>query len=200
MTAIEKTTFDDLLREERPFEPPPEFRAGANIQDDAIYESAFANPVKYWEEQARELEWFEPWQQALDWQPPHVRWFVGGKMNITVSCLDRHLKSALRNKAAFIWEGEDGHIHTLTYQQLHHQVCVFANALKRLGVEKGDRVAIYLPLMLEAVISMLACARIGAVHTVVFGGFSPDSLADRINDCRCKVLITADGGWRRGLL
>lgn len=194
----EVSVFDDLLREERSFEAPPAFRQGAVIQDESIFERARANPVAYWEEQARELTWLQPWHTAMEWNPPHVKWFVGGKINITVNCLDRHLKTARRNKAALIWEGEDGDIHTLTYMQLFQKVCVFANSLKRLGIEKGDRIAIYMPMMEEAVIAMLACARIGAVHTVIFGGFSPDSLADRINDCRCKLLITADGGWRRG--
>jgi len=190
--------FDDLLHEERTFPPPESFRQHAIIHDVSIYERARKDPVAYWESEARELEWMKPWTQAMVWNPPHVQWFVGGKMNITVNCLDRHLKTARRNKAALIWEGEDSDIHTLTYHQLHQKVCIFANALKRLGIEKGDRVAIYLPMMEEAIISMLACARIGAIHSVVFGGFSPDSLADRINDAKCKLLITADGGWRRG--
>ena len=134
----------------------------------------------------------------LDWNPPDAKWFVGGKINISANCLDRHVRTARRNKAAFIWEGEPGDRRTLTYFDLYRQVCQFANVLKSLGVKKGDRVALYLPLIPELAIAMLACARIGAVHSVVFGGFSAESLRDRINDSSCKVLVTADGGWRRG--
>ena len=134
----------------------------------------------------------------LDWNAPDAKWFVGGKLNVSANCLDRHVRTARRNKAAFIWEGEPGDRRTLTYFDLYRQVCQFANVLKSLGVKKGDRVALYLPLIPELAIAMLACARIGAVHSVVFGGFSAESLRDRINDSQCKVLVTADGGWRRG--
>ena len=140
----------------------------------------------------------EPWTKVLDWQPPHAKWFVGGTLNVSVNCLDRHTRTARRNKAALIWEGEPGERRTLTYQDLHREVRQFANVLKSLGVKKGDRVAIYMPLVPELAIAMLACARIGAVHSVVFGGFSAEALRDRINDSQCSVLVTADGGYRRG--
>jgi acetyl-CoA synthetase len=189
---------DDLLREERTFPPPAEFRARAVVSDDSLYAEAERDPEAFWARFAAELEWSRPWDQILDWQPPHAKWFVGGKINASVNCLDRHLRGARRNKAALIWEGEPGDRRTLTYFDLFRQVSTFANVLKSLGVGKGDRVAIYLPLIPELAISMLACARIGAVHSVVFGGFSAESLRDRINDSACRLLITADGSHRRG--
>jgi acetyl-CoA synthetase len=192
--------FDDLLHEQRAFPPSDDFRQAAVLSDASIYEKARSDPEAYWAERAGKLDWFQPWERVMNWQPPRVRWFEGGKLNITHNCLDRHLKSARRNKAAIIWEGETGEERTVTYQQLHREVCGFANALKGLGVQKGDRVAIYMPMMVEAAVAMLACARIGAIHNVVFGGFSAESLADRINDSQCKVVITSDGGWRRGTI
>jgi acetyl-CoA synthetase len=192
------TDIDVLLQENRKFEPPPEFRRSANVSSADIYEKAARDPQKFWAEQARELEWIKPWTQVLDWKPPHAKWFVGGKLNVAANCIDRHLKGPRRNKAALIWEGEPGDERTMTYADLHREVCMFANVLKKLGVRKGDRVAIYLPLIPEAAVAMLACARIGAIHSVVFGGFSPESLRDRINDAKAKILITADGGYRRG--
>lgn len=162
--------------------------------------SAAADPEAYWAHWAAELEWMEPWTQVLDWQPPHARWFVGGKLNASVNCVDRHVRGPSRNTAAIIWEGEPGDRRVLTYWDLYREVNRFANALKGLGVVKGDRVAIYMPMIPELVIAVLACARIGAVHMVVFGGFSAEALADRINDGEAKVLVTADGGWRRGQL
>jgi len=188
----------DLLREDRAFPPPPEFRAAAVAHDEAIYAEAERDPEAFWARQASELEWMTPWTKVLDWNPPHAKWFVGGKLNASVNCLDRHLRGPRRNKAALIWEGEPGDRRTLTYFELHRQVCAFANVLKSLGVRKGDRVALYLPLIPELAIAMLACARIGAVHSVVFGGFSAESLRDRINDAQAKLLVTADGGYRRG--
>ncbi len=198
MTMSSAAVFDDLLHEEREFPPSPEFAKTAHISDLSFYEEANKDPLKFWEGVAKELEWFSPWKEIMSWNPPDVKWFVGGKINITHNCLDRHLKTATRNKAALIWEGENFEVRTLTYQQLHTEVCKFSNAIKSLGVGKGDRVAIYMPMMIEAVVAMLACARIGAIHSVVFGGFSPESLSDRINDAEAKLLITADGGWRRG--
>ncbi len=159
---------------------------------------ATADPEAFWARMAEELHWFKTWDTVLKWQPPHAEWFVGGKLNISYNCLDRHLGTWRRNKAALIWEGEPGDQRTLTYQQLHSEVCKFANVLKRSGVEKGDRVALYMPLIPELAIAMLACARIGATHSVIFGGFSSNALVDRINDASCKVVVTADGGWRRG--
>ena len=189
-----------LLDEARVFEPTSEWRTNARVIDPDIYERAAADPEAFWEGWARELEWMRPWTQVLDWQPPHAKWFVGGQINASVNCLDRHVRTARRNTAALIWEGEPGDRRTLTYFDLYRQVCQFANVLKGLGVRKGDRVAIYLPLIPELAISMLACARIGAVHSVVFGGFSAEALRDRINDAECSLLITADGGFRRGQL
>jgi acetyl-CoA synthetase len=191
---------DVLLQEHRKFEPEPAFRAVANVSSPEIYERAAADPEGYWAEQAATLEWSTPWKRILDWKPPHAQWFIGGKLNASVNCVDRHIRSARRNKAALIFEGEPGDRRTLTYWDLYVAVNQFANVLKSLGVRKGDRIAIYLPLIPEVVIAMLACARIGAIHSVVFAGFSPDSVRDRINDSQCKVLITADGGYRRGAI
>jgi acetyl-CoA synthetase len=187
-----------LLREDRAFDPAPAFRDQANVRDPQVYERAARDPEAFWAGFARELEWSTPWTRVLDWNPPHAKWFVDGKINASVNCLDRHLRSARRNKAAIIWEGEPGDRRTLTYFDLHREVCQFANVLKSLGVSRGDRVAIYLPLIPELAIAMLACARIGAVHSVVFGGFSAESLRDRINDAQARLLVTADGGYRRG--
>jgi acetyl-CoA synthetase len=189
---------DVLLTEHRKFEPPPEFRDGAAISSPDVYARASRDPERYWAEQADLLEWSTPYSTVLEWTPPHAKWFTGGKLNVSVNCLDRHVRSGRRNKAALVFEGEPGDRRTLTYWDLYVAVNQFANVLKSLGVAKGDRVAIYLPLIPEAAIAMLACARIGAIHSVVFGGFSPESLRDRINDSKCKILVTADGGYRRG--
>jgi acetyl-CoA synthetase len=190
--------FDDLLQEGRTFPPPSAFKAQAVAADEGIYKEAARDPEAFWARLAGELEWSRPWTKVLDWQPPHAKWFVGGQLNASVNCIDRHLRTARRNKAAIIWEGEPGDRRTLTYFDRHREVSTFANVLKSLGTRKGDRVAIYMPLVPELAIAMLACARIGAVHSVVFGGFSAESLRDRINDAKAKVLITADGGYRRG--
>ncbi len=187
-----------LLKEDRSFSPTDEFRKASHVSDPSIYAKAAKDPEAFWAGFAKELEWIRPWSKVLEWNPPDAKWFVGGQINISANCLDRHVRTARRNKAAFIWEGEPGDRRTLTYFDLYRQVCQFANVLKKLGVKKGDRVALYLPLIPELAIAMLACARIGAVHSVVFGGFSAESLRDRINDSSCKVLVTADGGWRRG--
>jgi acetyl-CoA synthetase len=189
-----------LLKEDRSFAPSDEFRSRALVSDPGIYEKAAKDPEAFWAGFASELEWIKPWSKVLDWNPPNAKWFVDGKINVSANCLDRHVRTARRNKAAFIWEGEPGERRTLTYFDLYRQVCQFGNVLKSLGVTKGDRVALYLPLIPELAIAMLACARIGAVHSVVFGGFSAESLRDRINDSSCKVLVTADGGWRRGAI
>ncbi|MDP2321632.1 MAG: acetate--CoA ligase [Acidobacteriota bacterium] len=187
-----------LLNEHRSFPPPESFAANAVMNDPGIYARAAKDPEAFWAGFAKELDWIQPWSKVLDWNPPDAKWFVDGKINVSANCLDRHAKSWRRNKAAFIWEGEPGDRRTLTYFDLYRQVCQFANVLKKLGVQKGDRVALYMPLIPELAIAMLSCARIGAVHSVVFGGFSAESLRDRINDSACKVLVTADGGWRRG--
>jgi acetyl-CoA synthetase len=190
--------FEVLLQENRKFPPPDAFRREALIQDESVYDSAAANYESYWAERARALHWIRPWDTVLEWKPPRAKWFVGGQLNVAQNCLDRHISTPRRNKAALIWEGEPGDRRTLTYWDLYCEVRKFSNVLKSLGVKKGDRVGIYLPMIPEAAIAMLACARIGAIHSVVFGGFSPESLRDRMNDAKAKVVITADGGYRRG--
>jgi acetyl-CoA synthetase len=187
-----------LLQEDRSFPPSEEFRRQANIADPEIYARAAQDPEAFWASMAAELEWIKPWDTILKWDPPHAQWFVGGKLNASVNCVDRHIRTARRNKAALIWEGEPGDRRTLTYWDLFREVSAFANVLKGLGVKRGDRVALYMPLVPELAISMLACARIGAIHSVVFGGFSAESLRDRINDAEAVLLVTADGGYRRG--
>src|SRR3984893_5110065 len=189
---------DDLLREDRTFDPPAEFRAHAHVRDAQLYADADRDPGAFWARMAGELEWSRRWDTVLDWRPAHAEGVVGGRVNGSVSCLEWSVRGPRRNKAALIWEGEQGDRRTLTYFDLYREVSAFANALKSLGLRKGDRVAIYLPLIPELAIAMLACARIGAAHNVVFGGFSAESLRDRINDSECRLLITADGGYRRG--
>jgi acetyl-CoA synthetase len=198
MSQPPNAEFSDLLREDRAFPPPPEFTAAAHVRTAQIYADAERDPEAFWASFASELEWSKPWTQVLDWQPPHAKWFVGGALNVSVNCVDRHASGPRRNKAAIIWEGEPGDTRTLTYHDLYREVRQCANVFKSLGVRKGDRVALYMPLIPELAIAMLACARIGAVHSVVFGGFSSESLRDRINDAQCKLLVTADGGYRRG--
>ncbi|MBI4425853.1 MAG: acetate--CoA ligase [Elusimicrobia bacterium] len=195
-------TIDSLLKERRRFPPPVGFAKQARVSGEAaasrLRRLAARSPERFWETAARELVWARPWKKALVWKPPFAQWFVGGRLNLSVNCLDRHLAGPRRNKAAILWEGERGDRRTLTYQELHYEVCRFANALKSLGVKKGDRVAIYLPLIPEAAVAMLGCARIGATHSVVFGGFSADALRDRILDAEAKIVVTADGGFRKG--
>lgn len=197
------TNIESILHEARVFPPPPEFAEKAHIKSmeelEKLRAEASADPEAFWARMAdSELHWFRKWDTVLKWEPPHAQWFIGGTTNISYNCLDRHLATWRRNKAALIWEGEPGDTRTLTYLQLHTEVCRIANALRKLGIEKGDRVALYMPLIPELAISMLACARIGATHSVVFGGFSSTALVDRINDAECKLVVTADGGWRRG--
>jgi len=196
--ADKHAEFDDLLREDRVFPPSDQFRARAVVHDERVYADADRDPEGHWARLAGELEWSRPWNQVLDWQPPHAKWFVGGQLNASINCVDRHARGPRRNKAAIIWEGEPGDRRTLTYFDLQREVSKCANVLKSLGTKKGDRVALYMPLVPELAIAMLACARIGAVHSVVFGGFSAESLRDRINDAQARLLITADGGFRRG--
>ncbi|HEY0592809.1 MAG TPA: acetate--CoA ligase [Thermoanaerobaculia bacterium] len=197
MTKPHEPTIDALLDEKRSFPPSDTFRARANVSDPGIWETAAADPEAFWEGWARELDWHSPWRKVLEWNEPYAKWFVGGTLNASYNCLDRHLEKR-GDKKAIIWEGEPGDTRTLTYRELHEQVSRFANALKGLGVAKGDRVAIYLPLIPEAAIAMLACARIGAIHSVVFGGFSSEALRDRIHDAEAKVLVTSTSGYRRG--
>jgi acetyl-CoA synthetase len=192
--------FATLLKEDRQFAPDAAFRTQANWNDPAIYEQAAADPEAFWAQMAGLLDWFKPWDRILDWQLPEARWFDGATLNVCYNCVDRHVKTWRKNKAALIWEGEYGDNKTYTYQELYRSVNKCAAALKGLGVQKGDRVAIYMGMVPELVISLLACARIGAPHVVVFGGFSPQALKDRINDAGCKLLICADGAWRRGYM
>jgi acetyl-CoA synthetase len=191
-----------VLKETRVFPPSAAFVAASHVdakERDRLAEWAKTDPDAFWAEQAGSLHWFKKWSQVLDWSnAPHAKWFVRGQINASYNCLDRHLTGPRKNKAAIVFEGEPGDSRTLTYQDLHREVCKFANVLKTLGVGKGDRVTIYMPMVPEAAIAMLACARIGAVHSVVFGGFSADAVADRNNDAQSKLVITADGGWRRG--
>ncbi|MEP6847486.1 MAG: acetate--CoA ligase [Acidobacteriota bacterium] len=198
----EKIAIESILNESRVFQPPADFAAKAHLGDHAEYErlldEAAKDPVAFWAKQAESLDWFKKWDNVLEWNEPHAKWFVGGELNISYNCLDRHLTTSRRNKAALIWEGETGEIRTITYLQLHSEVSRFANVLRRLGVEKGDRVALYMPLIPALAVAMLACARIGAPHTVIFGGFSADAIRDRVNDGGCKLIVTADGGYRRG--
>jgi acetyl-CoA synthetase len=192
----------NVMTESRLFPPSAEFAANARIGSMAAYEElwqrAAKNPEKFWDELAGELHWFKPYTKVLDWKEPFARWFVGGQTNMSYNCLDVHLETDRKNKAAIIWEGEPGDSRVLTYQMLHREVSKFANVLKGLGIEPGDVVSIYMPLVPELAIAMLACARVGAVHSVIFGGFSSEAIADRNNDAQAKLQITADGGWRRG--
>ncbi|MBU6347962.1 MAG: AMP-binding protein, partial [Actinomycetales bacterium] len=191
-------TLENLLTEDRVFAPPTEFAKQANCTAD-LYLQAEQDRLGFWEQQASYLEWANPWTQTLDWSAaPVAKWFVNGKLNVAVNCVDRHVKSGHGQRVAIHFEGEPGDQRTITYQQLQDEVSRAANALASLGITAGDRVAIYLPMIPEAVISMLACARIGAVHSVVFGGFSAEALRSRIEDAGAKLVITADGGFRRG--
>ncbi|MFM9158057.1 MAG: AMP-binding protein, partial [Dolichospermum sp.] len=199
---MSQPTIESILQEKRLFPPDSDFSQNAHIKSLAdyqhLYNQAKADPQQFWAELAEnELHWFQKWDTVLDWQPPFAQWFVNGKINISYNCLDRHLTTWRKNKAALIWEGEPGDSRTLTYSQLHREVCQFANVLKQLGAKKGDRIGIYMPMIPEAAIAMLACARIGAPHSVVFGGFSAEALRDRLNDAEAKIVITADGGWRK---
>ena len=197
------TNIESVLHEERVFPPAAEFSARARVKSaeelEALRREAHDSPEAFWARMAAsELHWFKKWDTILKWDPPHAEWFGGGKINASYNCLDRHLETWRRNKAALIWEGEPGEQRTLTYSQLHREVSRFANVLKRAGVEKGDRVALYMPLVPELAIAMLACARIGATHSVIFGGFAAQAIIDRVNDAGCKLVVTADGGYRRG--
>ncbi len=189
---------ESLLHEQRKYPPPAEFRAAANVSDASLYDEAARDPERFWERHAEELQWSRRWDRVLDGKAPHTRWFVGGKLNASVNCLDRHIEAGNGDRTALLFEGEPGDRRAVSYRELHHEVCRFANALRGLGVRKGDRVAIYLPMIPELPVAMLACARIGAPHSVVFAGFSAQSLRDRINDAEARVLVTADGGYRRG--
>ncbi|HET9497476.1 MAG TPA: acetate--CoA ligase [Candidatus Limnocylindria bacterium] len=198
----DEPTIENLLREDRTFPPPAEFIANATANDPAIYERTATDEgfEQFWTEESRRIDWIEPWTKLLSWEPPFAEWFVGGKLNISVNCLDRHVANGLGDKVAYHWEGEPGDTRTITYAQLLAETCQMANALRELGVRKGDRVAIYMPMIPELPVAMLACARIGAPHSVVFGGFSADALAGRLEDAQCTTVITADGGYRKGAM
>jgi acetyl-CoA synthetase len=192
-------TIEDYFHENRTFPPSDSFVAGALTSDRSLYEEAAADPEAFWARQARELvTWFEDFDTTLEWDLPFAKWFVGGKLNVSYNCLDRHVEAGRGDKVAYHWEGEPGDTRTITYADLHDEVCRLANALKGLGLTKGDQVAIYMPMIPELPVAMLACARIGAAHSVIFGGFSPDSIIDRVQDAEAKMIITADGGYRRG--
>src|SRR6476661_8161219 len=197
-----ETNIDLPLIEKRVFKAAKGFSRKARVKSLAqyrkMYRESMRRPDSFWMREAKELVWRKPWKKVLDWKAPFAKWFVGGQLNLSENCLDRHLDGPRRNKAAILWEGEPGDKRVLTYQQLHREVCRFANVLKRNKIRKGDRVIIYLPTIPEAAIAMLACARIGAIHSVVFGGFSADSIRDRIADCGAIAVITADGAYRRG--
>ncbi|HVF12086.1 MAG TPA: acetate--CoA ligase [Actinomycetota bacterium] len=194
----DQSSIESLYSEERRFPPDPAFTAQAVVSDPSVYDEAAADPLAWWAERAKQLEWSHPWTEVLQWKLPFAKWFVGGKLNVSVNCLDRHISTGGGEKVAFYFEGEPGDNRTFTYRELLDEVCRLANALKSLGIRKGDRVAIYMPMIPELPVAMLACARIGAVHSVVFGGFSAEALAGRIQDAGARLLVTADGGWRRG--
>jgi acetyl-CoA synthetase len=198
----EQTAIETILNESRVFPPPADFSSLAEVSSfeeyEKLYARAQADPENFWAEQADALHWFKRWDKVLEWNEPFAKWFVGGRTNVSYNCLDRHLGTWRKNKAAIIWEGEPGEIKTITYLQLHQEVSRFANVLKSLGVQIGDRVALYMPLVPALAVAMLSCTRIGATHTVIFGGFSADAIRDRVNDGQCKLIVTADGGYRRG--
>src|SRR3974390_703097 len=202
VSSLSSQDFDSLLRESRVFSPPEEFAGKAHIhsleQYEAMYKQSIEDPEAFWAGVARELHWFKPWDKVLEWNLPWAKWFVGGRMNLSYNCLDRHLDGPRANKNAIIWEGEPGEIRRLTYAELHAEVQRFANGLKALGIRKGDRVAIYMGMTPELAIALLACARIGAIHSVIFGGFAANAIADRVNDAGCVAIITQDTSYRRG--
>ena len=200
--AAASQDIDSTLRENRVFPPPEEFSAKAHVQSLAEYEKLYSqsieNPEAFWAGIAQELHWFKPWEKVLEWNLPLAQWFVGGKINLCYNCVDRHALGARRNKTALIWEGEPGEVRRLSFAELHVEVQKFANALKTLGIQKGDRVAIYMGMTPELAIALLACARIGAIHSVIFGGFAANAIADRVNDSSCVAILTQDSSYRRG--
>ena len=202
MSSPAAPNITSILKESRQFPPSREFADQAHVKSLAEYEKlwqqAHDDPEKFWTTQAERLAWFKKWTRVLDWKEPHAQWFVGGQLNASYNCIDRHLQGPNKNKAAIIWEGEPGDTRVLRYQDLHREVCRFANVLKKLGIQAGDRITLYMPMIPELAIAMLACARIGATHSIIFGGFSSEAVADRNNDAQARLVITADGGWRRG--
>src|SRR5579871_5477802 len=202
VSSLASQDLDSILRENRVFPPPTEFSQKAHIKSleeyEALYKKSIEDPEAFWAEAAKELHWFKPWDKVIEWNLPWAKWFVGGKINLSYNCLDRHLNGPRRDKTAIIWEGEPGEIRRLTYAELHAEVQKFANALKTLGIKKGDRVAVYMGMTPELAIALLACARIGAVHSVIFGGFAANAIADRVNDSGCVAILTQDSSYRRG--
>ena len=197
MDVVKSEAIEALQQENRLFAPDPQFSAQANAQP-GIYEQADRDYEAFWASWADKLEWIEPYKKVLEWNEPFAKWFLGGKLNVSANCLDRHVKAGLGDRIAYYFEGEPGDRWTITYSQLLADVCRFANGLRKLGVKKGDRVAIYMPMIPELPVALLACSRIGAAHSVVFGGFSADAIVDRAKDAECVAIITADQGWRRG--
>jgi len=193
---------ESLLKEKRVFPPPEDFRQAAHVKSleeyRRLYEKSVKDPEGFWAEQAQALAWSRRWDRVLEWNPPFAKWFVGGTLNISENCLDRHVAAGRADRTAILWEGEPGETRALSYGELLQEVGRFANVLRALGVEKGDRIGIYMPMIPETAVAMLACARIGATHSVVFGGFSSESLRDRMNDAQARLIVTADGGYRRG--
>ena len=202
VSSLASQDLDSILRENRVFPPPEEFSRKAHIKSleeyEVLYKKSIEDPEAFWAGVAQELHWFKPWEKVLEWNLPWAKWFVGGKINLSYNCLDRHLDGPRRDKTAIIWEGEPGEVRKLTYAELHAEVQKFANALKALGIKKGDRVAVYMGMTPELAIALLACARIGAVHSVIFGGFAAHAIADRVNDSGCVAVITQDTSYRRG--
>ncbi|HWM51371.1 MAG TPA: AMP-binding protein, partial [Thermoplasmata archaeon] len=196
--VVSSATIDSLLREKEQYPPSAAFRKDAGLKDDSFRLDAAKDPEAFWARMAMELQWTAPWSKVLEWNLPFAKWFVGGKLNVSTNCLDRHLSGPRRNKAAIVWEGEPGDRRVLTYHDLWRDVNRFANVLKGLGVKKGDRVTIYMPMIPELPVALLACARIGAVHSVIFGGFSARAIRDRAEDAESHVIVTTDGGYRRG--
>ncbi|HUD74032.1 MAG TPA: AMP-binding protein, partial [Terracidiphilus sp.] len=200
--VVASQDIDSTLRENRVFPPPPEFSAKAHIQTleqyETLYKQSIDDPEAFWAGVAQDLHWFKPWDKVLEWNLPLAQWFVGGKLNLCYNCVDRHALGPRRDKIALIWEGEPGEVRRLTYAELHAEVQRFANALKALGISKGDRVAVYMGMTPELAIALLACARIGAVHSVIFGGFAANAIADRVNDSGCVAILTQDSSYRRG--
>src|ERR1700728_3159801 len=202
VSSLSSQELDSTLREHRVFPPPPEFSAKAHIKSlaeyEALYKQSIDDPETFWAEAAKELHWFKPWDKVLEWNLPWAKWFVGGKINLSYNCVDRHALGERAQKTAIIWEGEPGEVRRMTYSELHAEVQKFANALKSLGIKKGDRVAVYMGMTPELAIALLACARIGAIHSVIFGGFASNAIADRVNDSGCVAIITQDTSYRRG--
>jgi acetyl-CoA synthetase len=197
METKDRAAIEALFKEGRSFPPRPEFTAQANAQP-GIHEDAERDYQAFWRSWADKLEWIEPYTTTLEWSEPFAKWFVGGKLNASVNCLDRHVRAGLGTRTALLFEGEPGDRRAITYAELLRDVCKLANALRKLGIGKGDRVAIYMPMIPELPVALLACARIGAAHSVIFGGFSAESIVDRVNDAQCVAVLTADAGWRRG--